>query len=498
MPKIKLNRRRSRSDSSVNKKRGATGKSNNSISRIFRRMRRFMLRFFSSGWLLSAPVFLLLLLTSVDFLVLTASGTFSDLLFFDELGSATIDIGRDSAEALKKKLLNLVFLLVITLTTLHWKAVSAYFKQWPHISVLIGYLLFTAIFSLEPTKVITNTIIITIGFLAAYLFAFANAREERFHVFYTCVFFPMFLLHAASLYLFLLQGEGFVDFLTSTRRYGGLAGNPNSLGATAVLGYWGAICLLLSPAIGIRFKIVVAFGIALFGLHIAMSGSGTSLVSVILVTSVVVWLRVVTSLKALTRSAINVGIAFLFFSCLMLIVLFTSPAELYLTFLDALGKDATMTGRTDIWDVAKGAISEHPYRGWGFDSHASVMSTRVFFVPYNHYHNGFLDTIIAGGIALLIIVLYNLSRFSLAYRQAVARNPSLYPFILPLIMLLFLNISEYSLVRPHSQIWMVYVVSFVMLTFGAVQGMNGAPQDNEITQPVFRQKTRRKKSLRWG
>lgn len=471
-----------------------SGRGSRRLANKLRRLKELLRQLVNSAWVLSAPFFLLLTVASTDFLILTTGGGFTESLFFDELGGGAFETGREAAEAVKGQVFKLIYFLVMLLVVLHLKTIFTYFKQWPHLYWLLAYLLITAAFSIVPVKVLTNTIIILVGFLAAILFAVANARQERYYVLFTCVFLSMLLLHIVSAWIFWEQGENLIEFLSSSRRYGGLAGNPNSLGATAVIGYWAAACLVLSSAVGRWFRVLAIAGIALFGLHIALSGSGTSLASVLLITLVIFWFRVISLLKPLTRSVINIVLVFGLSCLLMLILIFSTPGELYLAFTESLGKDATMTGRTELWTIAREAMSIRPFFGWGFDSHTSVMSERLYRVDFNHYHNGYLDTVIAGGVFLLMFVLYNITRFSLAFRAAFVDKPMLYPLIVPLIMLLFLNISEYSLLRPNSPIWAIYVVSFVLLTFHKDESASVATNKSKYNYSYGS----RQKRYRWG
>ena len=419
----------------------------------------------SSSWLLSLPFAALLMLTSVDFLVLTSVNDSINNLFFDELGLTVDDVRRDDAELFKTQVLQYLYIALLLLTVVHWREVYGYFKQWPHLILIMSVLLFGALYSIEPLKVLTNAILIMIGFMVAILFSLAHATRRNFRAFYVAVFLPMLVLHVASFFIFLEYDRDIIDFVFSSRRYGGLAGNPNSLGATAVLGYWAAGCLVLSRSVGVVLRGMALLALPLFVLHIVMSGSGTAISAIVLVTIALFWLRILAAFKSVTRQALNAGAAVLLVLLLIAVVISSTPADLYLSFTESLGKDASLTGRTELWDVARHAISLRPYFGWGFDSHTSVMAEGAFAIEFNHYHNGFLDTLVAGGAVLLVLVLYNLLRFVRAFFVAFDKDSNVFPLVVPLIMLLFLNLSEYSLLRPNSQIWTIYIVSFVMLTF---------------------------------
>lgn len=451
-------------------------------------------RLFNSAFLLSLPLAVLLFLTSTDFLVLTAVNDSVSQLFFDEVGLTFENERRAEVELLKTQVLKFVYWYVLVFSLFHWRTVYGYFKAWPHWSLLLVCLAAGASYSIEPVKVGTNTTLIVIGLCTAVLFCRANADTWQYDAFYKAIFFPMLLLHLISFGIFFLYDTPLLEFLLSSKRYGGLAGNPNTLGATVVLGYWAAISLLLSSTVNFRFRLIVIASIALFLLHVVMSGSGTALVAVVLVTIVVFWLRILAFFKPSTRQILNVSGAVFLVLLLLASLISSTPAELYLAFTSSLGKDQSLTGRTELWEVARDAIKQRPYIGWGFDSHASVKSVSTFDMEFNHYHNGFLDTLVVGGILLMTVVLYNLARFVRAFFLAFRKNSAVYPLILPLVILLFLNFSEYSLLRPNSPIWQTYVVAFVMLTYRQKDRLL-----SRFTQSKKPTATRsRKRQLRWG
>lgn len=420
---------------------------------------------FNSVFLLSLPFAVLLFLTSTDFLVLTAVNDSVSQIFFDEIGLTYEHARRAEVELLKTQVLEFVYWYVLLFSLFHWRVLYVYLITWRHWGVLIACLAAGALYSIEPTKVGTNTALILIGLCTAVLFSRANAETYHYDAFYKAIFIPMLLLNVASFGIFFLYDTPLLEFLLSSRRFGGLAGNPNTLGATIVLGYWAAMALVLSSTVSIRFRLIAVAAIPLFLLHVVMSGSGTALVALVIVTIILFWLRILAIFKPSTRQILNVAGVLLIVIGFLGTLVSSTPAELYLAFTTSLGKDQSLTGRTELWDIAREAIRERPYFGWGFDSHASVKSVGSLTIKFNHYHNGFLDTLVAGGFSLMALLVYNMSRFARAFFLAFRKDSAVFPLILPLVILLFLNFSEYSLLRPNSPIWQIYVVAFVLLTY---------------------------------
>lgn len=105
------------------------------------------------------------------------------------------------------------------------------------------------------------------------------------------------------------------------------------------------------------------------------------------------------------------------------VVIFTQ-AELLATFSGAIGRDSTLTGRTQLWEDLL-AAPVNRWIGRGFQSfwlgpEASMLWEKYYFRP-NQAHNGYLETYLNGGIlglvalfCLLIGTLRNLSSSTFA------------------------------------------------------------------------------------
>jgi O-antigen ligase len=79
-----------------------------------------------------------------------------------------------------------------------------------------------------------------------------------------------------------------------------------------------------------------------------------------------------------------------------------------------LGKDATLTGRVQLWHYVKQEILARPIRGWGYSAfwstgEADRIRAAVGWDPPNA-HDGFLDAILGLGFVGLIILIAGLAR----------------------------------------------------------------------------------------
>ena len=487
--------------------RSRRNKKKRSLAGFWRRLRSGVLnpllsRLQNSAWLCAIPMVLLLSITPTDFLVLTHVSDVTRSLFFEKMPVPYNDDRRDVAEALKVETLQFVYLFLFVVCALRWRQITGYLMKWPHLVVLVAYLLVGVFYSIVPIKVVTNSMLILIGFLASILFATAYSKPGHYDGFFHVVFWPMMVINAGSLIVLTLYEVNIIDLFQSPQRYGGLAGNPNSLGATAVLGVWAGASILLSSNSSRIMKILACLGLLLLFFTTALSGSGTSIATILVVIFALAWLRILAAFRPKVRTILNGSMVLIGVFVVLYGLLLTTPAQLYLSLTSSLGKDVTLTGRTQLWAIARDAISLKPWLGWGFDSHQSVMAERAFSLSWTHYHNGFLDTIIAGGVILLLLVLYNLFRFCQVFLQTFRQDANAFSLALPFFILLMMNISEYSLLRPNSELWLVYFLAFAMLTYDPQVDVSlkfklGGQASRSLES---RSSGRRKKGekLRWG
>lgn len=130
-----------------------------------------------------------------------------------------------------------------------------------------------------------------------------------------------------------------------------------------------------------------------------------------------------------------------------------------------LGRDATLTGRTAIWQQVWIAILKHPVLGYGFaafwqgmrgESYNVILALR--FVIF-HAHNGFLEIWLELGAAGLFL-------FSLSYLRAwkklwpILRSENLanaYWMIFVLILVAVYDLDENTLLTFNGLFWILYV-----------------------------------------
>ena len=140
-----------------------------------------------------------------------------------------------------------------------------------------------------------------------------------------------------------------------------------------------------------------------------------------------------------------------------------------------LGRNATLTRRTEIWTAVWSAISSHMLLGYGFSGfwagvhgESAQVAARLGFVA-RHAHNGFLDLWLELGLAGLLL-------FAAGYFQAVRNGIRLlrmrhdrlasWPLLYLAFMLLY-NLAEGPILRQNNLYWALYVAVVVAVAQAA-------------------------------
>lgn len=153
---------------------------------------------------------------------------------------------------------------------------------------------------------------------------------------------------------------------------------------------------------------------------------------------------------------------------LLAIIYVAAPGAL----LGLLGKDPTLTGRTDIWANLIDAISEKPTLGygylafWGLDSEPRYWLAKAVAWNAPSGHNGWLDLAISMGLVGVaiyavdvILTLWRAGKLSLTSPTGVFAVGFLIQFLL-------FAMSESIIIQQNSILWATYVMVSAKLAMG--------------------------------
>ncbi|MFH7241640.1 MAG: O-antigen ligase family protein [Spirulina sp.] len=191
---------------------------------------------------------------------------------------------------------------------------------------------------------------------------------------------------------------------------------------------------------------------------VILSDSSSSLLNGIMLMSIV-----------LSTQVIQLRGKDLIFSLLLLAAVIFALTQWFLPMaqavVEALGKDMTLTGRTDIWPMSLAKIQERPWLGYGFngfwhglngESLDMILAVR-WRVPSSH--NGFLDLWLDlgfVGFSLFFLLLWN----SIIKIVFILRHQFNWVYVWPLALLVYtviVNLTETALISQNSLGWVLFI-----------------------------------------
>jgi O-antigen ligase len=128
-----------------------------------------------------------------------------------------------------------------------------------------------------------------------------------------------------------------------------------------------------------------------------------------------------------------------------------------------LGRDATLTNRTDvIWDVLLPIAWQHPVLGLGYGSFWIKPVPNLTYAA-NEAHNGYLDVFLEQGVVGLILVALVAVMYFRKARNEFPDNFHWAAFRMSyLVMFLFHNWTEATLLRSTELLWNIFVLFTVV------------------------------------
>lgn len=324
--------------------------------------------------------------------------------------------------------------------------------------LLLGLVALTAIstlWSIDPDTTLRRSFALAM----TTLFGFWLASRWSWRALILLIASTFALLALASYAVALAMPSIGIDQAVHAGAWKGVWWEKNTLGAMMGRGaIAGFAAMVLDPK-----RRWLWFGVALAcsGL-VLLSTSKTALLALVLGSAGV--LGIALCRRGFAASALTL---FLLITGGMTIVLIglLAPVEA----LEALGRDATLTGRTDIWAVLAEQIRNAPWTGYGYMAFWVVEDGPVFWVrqqtdwPVPTAHNGWLETALAiglPGVTLMALV------FLRAMLRAVRRlfcGPETYWTLPFLAMLALFSISESNLLLQNSITWVLFVATVAKL-----------------------------------
>jgi O-antigen ligase len=382
------------------------------------------------------------------------------LLFFSDAIFPLLNEGGTGSDRISQVLYYLIQVVTILLIVAWHKKIIPIVIKEKLLWIFVAFALVSVFWSAAPGATLSRDIgLVRVTLFGVYFTSRYTVNEQLQLLAWTFGIAALLsLVFAVALPSYGIMGMGSVmdaENLAHTGSWRGIYTHKNGLGRIMVLS---AMVQLLVASSSRQYSWLAWVGFSLSVGLIVFSTSKTSLV---------IFLTIMLLIPLYRALRWNTSVVLPFFITLILvsggvITVLVSNAE---AILGTLGKDLTLTGRTDLWLVALEKIWERPWLGYGYygfwqgmnGESADIWIALKWEVP--HAHNGFLDVAIDLGFLGLLIFLIP---FLAAWLRAImwVRHIKTSEGLLPLGYLTFMvlsNLTESSIIRPNT-FWILYVV----------------------------------------
>lgn len=199
------------------------------------------------------------------------------------------------------------------------------------------------------------------------------------------------------LYLFGNPNVFYIENAT-TLTFKGIAANRNSYAEVTMFLIVSSFCIYQKK----RKPLPFIFSVGLSIYTTLLTNSATATICVILLSGSLLLI----SLKKRVKY-ISFGVfAFVYFIVFILLTLFQNTnIGIFQWITEAFNKDATFTGRTDLWSAAMKAISQRPVFGYSYDTDVLLQYGMRYLDPHNSILYILLTEGIIGLVAFVVMIL---------------------------------------------------------------------------------------------
>ncbi len=395
------------------------------------------------------------------------------LILSHGMGEGLVDITPDPTDySSLQRLFFISYFVTFSLLIFRWKrTLYVVSKEWT-ISLLIPIALASIMWSFVPTQTQPRAFaLIGTSCFGLYLAAQYSIREQLKLLGWS--FFAIIIM--SFLMAIIIPDYGTMPIGIHAGAWRGIYVHKNVLGRMMTIG--GMVFLILAMNAKEQ-KWLPWIGLGLSIWLLILSKSSSSIINFITIFAIV---PIYSILRWRYEILIPTVIALITLGG-SLSVWFSQNAS---TVLGSIGKDATLTGRTDIWPLIIEMIGKQPWLGYGYsafwnswDSPGAYVWYAARWTPPNA-HNGLLDLWL--DLGLLGVLVFMTGFVTTCVRGLVwlriDRSWDSFWTLLYLTYLVLANLSESSLLNRNDIFWVLYVsVSFSLATVR----LN---QDKALNQP---------------
>jgi O-antigen ligase len=339
------------------------------------------------------------------------------------------------------------------------KAIFSIARRHTLFVLLVLLACISAIWSQDPKQSLMcgTFMVLNIGFA----FYFSSRFSPR-HQMLTLYIVGWLVTSVSLLSVFLFPGYG-IDHRVDNGAWIGVYGHKNWC---SIMESVFVVTAIYQKASSHLFAFLRVSFICLAVLLIVMSRSRTGWISAL---SMIIVMLLLAALKRFShKDRAVVGLLL----CGGVTLCVAAAASNYDLLMQFIGKDATLTGRTDIWALVVASAMRRPLLGYGYQAfwgmglrgESATISLSYGWIP-GHAHDGLLNvwiTLGAVGVGLVLITILQAIRDAI---RALSRNPDseVLWYVSLLVLTLVSNISEVTYMSPNNLGWVLFVVACVGL-----------------------------------
>jgi exopolysaccharide production protein ExoQ len=370
------------------------------------------------------------------------------------------DVSYDSS------LIRIAFFSIYTITflllVLRWEKTLDTLKQDSWIFLLVTIAVLSIIWSFEKSNTLKDTFtLVGSSLFGLYLASRYTLKEQLQLMSWTFgIAIILSFIFAIALPKFGIMGA------FHQGKWRGVFSHKNGLGQSMV--YSSLVFLFLTYQYK-KYKLLMLIGMSLSILLLLLSASTSSLVNLLILICVFFILHTFRFpyllMIPLIVLIVTIGEAFYFWSIDNAEVIFNS-----------VGKDPTLTGRTELWQLTIDMIWQQPWLGYGYGgfwrglngAESGYILRAVSWTP-SHPHNGYLQLFLDLGI--LGIVVFSVGIFttlirSVKFIRSTKAVDALWP-IVHMIQILITSTTESQLFTSNNLGWILYVAAAFSLRSNA-------------------------------
>lgn len=352
----------------------------------------------------------------------------------------------------------LIYLITAVLLLLRWKKVTQLILQDGWIWLLVALATLSVLWSSDPS----NTLSASIGLVGTTLFGlYLGTRYSLKELLQLLAWMYGISIVLSIIFAVALPKYGLMGGV-HTGALRGIYTHKNAFGKT--MSFAGVIFVLMAT-VNKSYRWLFWSGLVLLFILLALAGSATGLsLSLILLVSWIAYRSLKWRYERL--------ILFLLLTLVLTAGVFMVASQTIDLLFGLVGRDTTLTGRTDIWNLVIQAIEKRPWLGYGFNAFWSESEGESAYIRraarwlLRDPHNGFLELGLALGtlgVGIFLAGYWATLLRAVTYARQNMDASRLLP-VLYLTYLLLVNITESTLLAQNTLFWVLYTaIAFSVL-----------------------------------